>query len=65
MRRISILLSVLLLLMGQEAEAEKTAQAIVTNDKTMHFVYDEPVTENGTYKSQTVLRVWSGDAVVN
>lgn len=65
MRRISILLSILLLLMGQEAEAEKTAQAIVTNDKTMHFVYDEPVTENGTYKSQTVLRVWSGDAVVN
>ena len=65
MRRISILLSVLLLLMGQEAEAEKTAQAIVTNDKTMHFVYDEPVTENSTYKSQTVLHVWSGDAVVN
>ncbi|MBR3521177.1 MAG: BspA family leucine-rich repeat surface protein [Prevotella sp.] len=65
MRRISILLSILLLLMGQEAEAEKTAQAIVTNDKTMHFVYDEPVTENGTYKSQTVLRVWSGDAVIN
>ncbi len=65
MRRISILLSILLLLMGQEAEAEKTAQAIVTNDKTMHFVYDEPVTENGTYKSQTVSRVWSGDAVVN
>ena len=65
MRRISILLSVLLLLMGQEAEAEKTAQAIVTNDKTMHFVYDEPVAENSTYKSQTVLRVWSGDAVVN
>ncbi len=65
MRRISILLSILLLLMGQEAEAEKTAQAIVTNDKTMHFVYDEPVAENSTYKSQTVLRVWSGDAVVN
>ena len=65
MRRISILLSVLLLLMGQEAEAEKTAQAIVTNDKTMHFVYDEPVAENSTYKSQTVLRVWSGNAVVN
>ena len=65
MKRTYILLSILLLLVGQEAWAEKTAQAIVTSDKTMYFVYGDQVTEGSKYESKTVSRVWSGDAVIN
>jgi len=65
MKRTYILLSILLLLAGQEAWADKIAQAIVTNDKTMYFVYDERVEVNSKYKTGTVTHVYSGDAVVN
>ena len=64
-KKTSILLPILLLLMGQEAWAEKIAQVMVTTDKTMYFVYDEPITVGNTYQSKTVSRVWSGDDVVN
>ena len=64
-KKTSILLPILLLLMGQEAWAEKIAQVMVTTDKTMYFVYDEPITVGNTYQSKTVSRVWSGDDVIN
>ena len=55
----NILLPVLLLCMVQEVWAAKTAQAVLMTDKTMYFVYDEPVTVGSTYKGKTVSKFWS------
>ena len=59
-----LILLPLLLLTMQVAWAEKVAQALVLNDHTMYFIFDEPVSVGSTYKGQTVSQVWSGDDVI-
>ena len=59
-----LILLPLLLLTMQVAWAEKVAQALVLNNYTMYFIFDEPVSVGSTYKGQTVSQVWSGNEVI-
>jgi len=60
-----LILLPLLLLTMQVAWAEKVAQALVLNNYTMYFIFDEPVSVGSTYKGQTVSQVWSGSVITN
>ena len=64
-RRLLVLLTVLLT--GSHAiQADPVAQAVwCSGNKTLYFVYKEPITVGSTYDGQTVTQVWSGDAVTN
>ena len=60
-----LLLFGLLFLTGQEARAEKVAQALSLSDNSLHFVYAERIAAGSTYDSKTVSRVWSGNDVLD
>ena len=64
-RRLLVLLTVLLT--GSHViQADPVAQAVwCDGNKTLYFVYKEPISVGGTYDGQTVTQVWSGEAVTN
>ncbi len=49
----------LLAFMVQGAWATSVAQAVLLNDKTMHFLYGDQLTEGGTYNTKTITEVWN------